>query len=179
MARALAIVIGDDRTDEDAFPVLADAVTIHVGPDNSTSARYCVRDQGDVVSFLSSILESWKQRLDSADSLSKSGINQPALALKETSPILNVRLRGQPSIADGKHPDERSTLKWIHNNGENNRTMFSASSRSQPGLGNSRRQSSWSRVAQAETSPLARGCRGKGRPRSSGRGCDCPCSPSR
>ena len=90
---ALAFVIGDDRTDEDAFRSLADAITIHVGSGNSTSARYNLPDQGDLCIFLSWLLELWKNRLGSADLASQPHISRPALALKESSPILNVRLR--------------------------------------------------------------------------------------
>jgi trehalose 6-phosphate phosphatase len=90
---ALAFVIGDDRTDEDAFPSLADAITIRVGPGDSTSARYYLPAQSDLGTLLGRLLELWKDRLDSADPSSQSHIGRPALALKESSPILNVRLR--------------------------------------------------------------------------------------
>ena len=90
---SLAFVIGDDRTDEDAFPSLADAITIHVGPGDSTSARYYLPDQSDLGTLLGWLLELWKNRLDSAGPASQSHISRPALALKESSPILNVRLR--------------------------------------------------------------------------------------
>ncbi len=90
---ALVFVIGDDRTDEDAFPSLADAITIRVGPGDSTSARYYLPDQSDLGTLLGWLLELWKNRLDSADPASQSHISRPALALKESSPILNVRLR--------------------------------------------------------------------------------------
>ena len=90
---ALAFVIGDDRTDEDAFPSLADAITIHVGPSDSTSARYYLPDQSELGSLLGWLLELWKNRLASANHGSQSHISRPALALKESSPILNVRLR--------------------------------------------------------------------------------------
>ncbi len=90
---ALAIVMGDDRTDEDAFPVLADAITIHVGQGKTTSARYGLPDPGAVGNFLGWILELWKDRLGSVDRASMPQISRPALALKVASPILNVRLR--------------------------------------------------------------------------------------
>ena len=90
---ALAFVIGDDRTDEDAFPSLAEAVTIHVGPGHSTIARYYLPDQGDVYSLLGWLLELWKNRLGCAGPSLQSHISRPALALKVSSPILNVRLR--------------------------------------------------------------------------------------
>ncbi len=90
---ALAFVIGDERTDEDAFGSLAEAITIQVGPSDSTSARYYLPDQSELGSVLGWLLELWKNRLDSADPGSQSHIIRPALALKESSPILNVRLR--------------------------------------------------------------------------------------
>jgi len=90
---ALALVIGDDRTDEDAFPSLPHAITIHVGPAESTSARYFLPDQSDLGGLLGWLLELWKNRLGSVDPASQSHISRPALALKESSPILNVRLR--------------------------------------------------------------------------------------
>jgi trehalose 6-phosphate phosphatase len=90
---ALVFVIGDDRTDEDAFPSLADAITIRVGPGDSTSARYYLPAQSDLGTLLGWLLELWKDRLGSADPASQSHISRPALALKESSPILNVRLR--------------------------------------------------------------------------------------
>ena len=90
---ALAFVIGDDRTDEDAFASLADAITIHVGPGDSTAAGYYLPDQGDLGTLLSWLLELWKNRLGSADPATQPHISRPALALKESSPILNVRLR--------------------------------------------------------------------------------------
>jgi len=90
---ALVFVIGDDRTDEDAFPSLADAITIRVGPGDSTSARYYLPGQSDLGTLLGWLLELWKDRLGSADPASQSHISRPALALKESSPILNVRLR--------------------------------------------------------------------------------------
>jgi trehalose 6-phosphate phosphatase len=90
---ALAFVIGDDRTDEDAFPSLADAITIHVGPGDSTAAGYYLPDQSDLSTLLGWLLELWKNRLGSADPASQPHISRPALALKESSPILNVRLR--------------------------------------------------------------------------------------
>lgn len=90
---ALVFVIGDDRTDEDAFPSLADAITIHVGPGDSTAAGYYLPDQSDLGTLLGWLLELWKNRLGSADPASQPHISRPALALKKSSPILNVRLR--------------------------------------------------------------------------------------
>ena len=90
---ALAFVVGDDRTDEDAFPALADAITIRVGPGEATSARYRLSDHSALRGLLDWILQLWKSRLDSSGNPAHCRINRPALALKETSPILNVRLR--------------------------------------------------------------------------------------
>ena len=61
-APRLAFVVGDDRTDEDAFSSLADAITIHVGPGDSTAAGYYLPDQSDLGSLLSRVLELWKNR---------------------------------------------------------------------------------------------------------------------
>ncbi len=90
---ALAFVAGDDRTDEDAFPALPEAITIHVGPGDSSSARYRVPEQADLEVFLGWLLELWKDRFDSTAMSSRATIGSPSLALKESSPILNVRLR--------------------------------------------------------------------------------------
>jgi trehalose-phosphatase len=48
----VAIYIGDDRTDEDAFRELVDGVTIRVGPSATSRARYYLGAQHEVVSFL-------------------------------------------------------------------------------------------------------------------------------
>jgi trehalose 6-phosphate phosphatase len=55
---ALAVCIGDDRTDEDAFKLLpSDAITIRVGPAAlPTAARYRVDDPGEVQQFLRSLM---------------------------------------------------------------------------------------------------------------------------
>ena len=52
LAQALAIYIGDDTTDEDAFAVLPDAVTIRVGPPIPSAARYFLPDPPAVHSLL-------------------------------------------------------------------------------------------------------------------------------
>lgn len=90
---ALAFVIGDGRTYEEAFSSLADAMTIQVGSGNSTSARYNLLDLNDLCIFLRRLLELWKNRLGSSDPALPQLINSPAMALREASPILNVRLR--------------------------------------------------------------------------------------
>lgn len=48
----LPIYIGDDRTDEDAFRVLAEGITIRVGALERSKARYYVRDVKEVVALL-------------------------------------------------------------------------------------------------------------------------------
>lgn len=51
-AGALAIYIGDDRTDEDAFAALKGAVTIHTGESQNTAARYRLGGPEDVREFI-------------------------------------------------------------------------------------------------------------------------------
>lgn len=46
------IYIGDDTTDEDAFRVLTDGVTIRVGNSERTAARYYAESQSEVGAFL-------------------------------------------------------------------------------------------------------------------------------
>jgi len=54
--QAAAIYVGDDRTDEDAFAVLPNAITIHVGTQFSRSAaRFFVRSPDGVLTFLQSL----------------------------------------------------------------------------------------------------------------------------
>jgi trehalose-phosphatase len=55
----LAVYIGDDQTDEDAFTLLpVDAITIRVGPATvSTAARYCVADPDEVHDFLRALIK--------------------------------------------------------------------------------------------------------------------------
>lgn len=48
----LPVCIGDDITDEDAFRVLADGITVRVDPTQATAARYHVRDPEDLAWFL-------------------------------------------------------------------------------------------------------------------------------
>ena len=90
---ALAFVMGDDRTDEDAFPVPGrcdhdpcGSGQLDIRPLQPARPGRCRHPPGW-------ILELWKGRLDSADPASMPQISRPALALKESSPILNVRLR--------------------------------------------------------------------------------------
>jgi trehalose 6-phosphate phosphatase len=50
------VYLGDDRTDEDAFAVLPDGITVHVGDNTQTAASYQLRDPDDVEQFLSRLL---------------------------------------------------------------------------------------------------------------------------
>jgi trehalose 6-phosphate phosphatase len=50
--RALPIYLGDDDSDEDAFAVLTDAVTVRVGCPPATCARYSVPGPAEVFDFL-------------------------------------------------------------------------------------------------------------------------------
>jgi trehalose-phosphatase len=58
--RPLAVYIGDDRTDEDAFRQLPpNAITIRVGgPEQETVARYRLADPVEVRDFLTSVVET-------------------------------------------------------------------------------------------------------------------------
>lgn len=60
----LALYIGDDRTDEDAFQQLpASAITIRVGgPEQETLARYRLTDPAEVQDFLASVAEARGRR---------------------------------------------------------------------------------------------------------------------
>jgi trehalose-phosphatase len=49
---AVSIYLGDDVTDEDAFRVLPDGITVHVGESDATLARYCLADPSAVHEFL-------------------------------------------------------------------------------------------------------------------------------
>jgi trehalose-phosphatase len=53
---ALAIYLGDDASDEDAFAGLQDDVTIKVGPNGETTARYRLETLADVRQFLRRLL---------------------------------------------------------------------------------------------------------------------------
>ena len=50
--RVLSIYLGDDTSDEDAFCMLPDAVTVKVGPAGATCARHRLPDPGAVHGFL-------------------------------------------------------------------------------------------------------------------------------
>ncbi|HET6572555.1 MAG TPA: trehalose-phosphatase [Fimbriiglobus sp.] len=49
----VAIYLGDDATDEDAFRAIPDGVTVMVGPSRQTAARYRLDGPPDVTRFLS------------------------------------------------------------------------------------------------------------------------------
>ncbi len=59
----LTIYIGDDRTDEDAFSELKDAITIKVGS-GETEANYFLHDINDAVKFLEFVCESLTENSD-------------------------------------------------------------------------------------------------------------------
>ena len=52
---AVSLFLGDDRTDEDAFELMPDGITVLVGPDRDTHAKYRVEDYRDVANFLSEV----------------------------------------------------------------------------------------------------------------------------
>jgi trehalose-phosphatase len=95
---ALPFIIGDDRTDEDAFGALDDAVTIRVGPEASTRARYCLADQDAVGEMLHWLLRVWKERQPGAKGNEPCPNGRPGLGIKESSPISSVRLRRSAAI---------------------------------------------------------------------------------
>ena len=51
----VSLFLGDDRTDEDAFELMPDGITILVGPDRETHAKYRVDDYRDVANFLKEV----------------------------------------------------------------------------------------------------------------------------
>lgn len=54
----LTICIGDDRTDEDAFRTLADAITVRVGFTPGSDARYFVHSSSEALAFIRWILDN-------------------------------------------------------------------------------------------------------------------------
>jgi trehalose-phosphatase len=50
-------ILGDDRTDEDAFKALPDAITVKIGEGTPTTARYWLPSSAEVAVFLSWLLE--------------------------------------------------------------------------------------------------------------------------
>jgi trehalose 6-phosphate phosphatase len=95
---ALAFIIGDDRTDEDAFDALEDAITIRVGPEDSTAARFCLAGQNEVGEMLHWLLSVWKERRAGAKGDQSLPSGRPGLGIKESSPIPSVRLRRSAAI---------------------------------------------------------------------------------
>jgi len=56
--RFLPIYIGDDTTDEDAFRALkSNGITVCVGKNKKSNARYCLNNTGEVLQFLKIILD--------------------------------------------------------------------------------------------------------------------------
>jgi trehalose-phosphatase len=49
----LVVYLGDDDTDEDAFAVLSEAITVRIGSAAETAAHYCLGDPSEVHAFLS------------------------------------------------------------------------------------------------------------------------------
>jgi len=54
----LAIYIGDEETDEDAFRALADGMTIRVGKSRKSAAQYFLRSQTEVAVFLQNLVHA-------------------------------------------------------------------------------------------------------------------------
>ena len=140
---ALAFVIGGNSSEESVFRAIDGAITVQVRPGSSMQARYWLDGPEEVASLLGWLLELWTRRLNRVDPAWPPAAGRPVLALKEASPILNVRLR---RAAIGR----RRQAVWLtegnpgsvsHRSGDSRRTTFSASSRTHPGLGRSRRQS--------------------------------------
>lgn len=52
IAKALTVVLGDDRTDEDAFRAHSDGITVRIGEPGSTSAAYHLDGPAQVREFL-------------------------------------------------------------------------------------------------------------------------------
>jgi trehalose 6-phosphate phosphatase len=59
----VAIYLGDDATDEDAFQAIPDGVTIMVGPSRRTAARHRLNDSADVSKFLAWLAEGTPSRV--------------------------------------------------------------------------------------------------------------------
>jgi len=54
----LAVYVGDDVTDEDAFLALPEGITVSVGSAQQTAARYYLEDQASLLQFLGWLIES-------------------------------------------------------------------------------------------------------------------------
>ena len=61
---ALPLYIGDDTTDEDAFAALPNGITVKVGSDTETSAKYRLERQGMVAEFLTWLVQLDRTRPD-------------------------------------------------------------------------------------------------------------------
>ena len=61
-AEAVPIVMGDDMTDENAFDAFDDAITICVGPQRPTAAKYRVSDPDEVKRFLEWVVGAREDR---------------------------------------------------------------------------------------------------------------------
>ena len=55
-SKALAVYIGDSRTDEDAFKALSRSITIRVGNSSTSAARYHFKRQRDVTAFINDLI---------------------------------------------------------------------------------------------------------------------------
>jgi trehalose-phosphatase len=94
----LPVIIGDDPTDEDAYLALEGAISIRVGQGQGhgrpTAARYCIDDQRCVGEVLRWLLQLWGRR-PGVSNPAQSAVRRagPGLEIKESSPILNVRVR--------------------------------------------------------------------------------------
>ena len=63
-SQGLSIYVGDDETDEDAFRMLADGITVRVGrvSDGSSSAKYYLESTDDVYVLLERILQNLRSK---------------------------------------------------------------------------------------------------------------------
>jgi trehalose-phosphatase len=55
--KTLGVYVGDDLTDEDAFSMLPEGVTVRVGNNANTAAQYCIPKQESVQEFLAWLAE--------------------------------------------------------------------------------------------------------------------------
>jgi trehalose-phosphatase len=60
--QALVVYIGDDRSDEEAFRHLPEAISIRVGAKSRTAARYYLKDPAEVVRFLARLGDFFASR---------------------------------------------------------------------------------------------------------------------
>jgi trehalose-6-phosphatase len=90
---ALTLVFGAHGTDLCVFRAIDGAITVGVGPGQCTSAQYQLDGPKALTWQLGWLLEQWTERLDEVDASRPTASGRPVLALKEASPILNVRLR--------------------------------------------------------------------------------------